>query len=59
MASTEPLIAGVKQYLAELTDDEFAKIVAEVREPADEEHQHDTGHSLQAGRDRYSKSQGR
>lgn len=57
MASTEPLIAGVKQYLAELTDDEFAKIVAEVREPADEEHQHDTG--LQAGRDRYSKSQGR
>lgn len=32
----EVLVAAVKQFLAELSDDEFAALVAEVREPADD-----------------------
>ncbi|MBM7278283.1 hypothetical protein JTZ10_10965 [Gordonia rubripertincta] len=31
----DALYAGVKQFLAELTDDEFASLVAEVRPPAE------------------------
>lgn len=59
MANTEPLIAGVKQYLAELSDAEFTDLTTEVREPADDDHQHDPKAGVQSGRDRYSKSQGR
>ncbi|GAA4668613.1 hypothetical protein [Gordonia humi] len=36
MANTDPLVAGAKQYLAELSDDEFDTLVAEVREPDSE-----------------------
>ncbi|WP_396912416.1 hypothetical protein [Mycolicibacterium sp.] len=32
----EVLLAAVKQFLAELTDEQFAELVAEVREPADD-----------------------
>lgn len=35
-AGREILLAAVKQWLAELTDDDFAAVVAEVREPADD-----------------------
>ncbi|OBA88783.1 hypothetical protein A5633_08420 [Mycolicibacterium elephantis] len=34
-AGREVLLAMVKQYLAELSDDEFAALVEEVREPAE------------------------
>ncbi|MCH5645722.1 hypothetical protein [Gordonia sp. ABSL49_1] len=34
---TDVLEAAVKQYLSELTDDDFAKLVAEVRPPADDD----------------------
>lgn len=34
---TDVLEAAVKQYLSELSDDDFAALVAEVRPPADDE----------------------
>lgn len=34
---TDVLEAAVKQYLSELSDDDFAALVAEVRPPADAE----------------------
>ncbi|MGV9795559.1 hypothetical protein [Gordonia sp. NPDC003422] len=34
---TDVLEAAVKQYLSELTDEDFAKLVAEVRPPADDD----------------------
>ncbi|MCH5645723.1 hypothetical protein [Gordonia sp. ABSL49_1] len=34
---TDVLEAAVKQYLSELSDDDFAKLVAEVRPPADDD----------------------
>ncbi|UQE75800.1 hypothetical protein MYK68_04090 [Gordonia sp. PP30] len=55
MANTDPLIAGVKQYLAELSDNEFDDLIAEVREPAD--HKPDDK-SVQSGRDRYHAGRG-
>lgn len=39
MAALDSLLAGVKQFLAELTDDEFAAVVAEVREPKPDQKQ--------------------
>ena len=45
-----PLEAGARQWLADMTDAEYAALVAEVREPADD--QADGG--IQSGRDRYT-----
>lgn len=52
--NTEALVAGVKQYLADMTDDEFDALVDEVREPADPNKKTPATSSMAAGRDRYN-----
>lgn len=52
--NTEALVAGVKQYLADMTDDEFAALVDEVREPADTNTKKTPTSSMAAGRERYN-----
>ncbi|MGV0778736.1 hypothetical protein [Mycolicibacterium elephantis] len=47
----EVLVAMVKQYLAELSGDEFAALVAEVREPATDEAAYPTSWGYQKPRD--------
>lgn len=54
-AKTDALIAGVHQYLADMSDDEFTALVAEVREPATETTPTGTAGSVAAGRERYNK----
>ncbi|MGB3699314.1 MAG: hypothetical protein WBA05_17945 [Gordonia sp. (in: high G+C Gram-positive bacteria)] len=64
MAKTDALIAGVKQYLADMNDDEFTALVNEVREPEPAENDGKTnststaGGSVAAGRDRYNSTRG-
>ncbi|MGB3697857.1 MAG: hypothetical protein WBA05_10540 [Gordonia sp. (in: high G+C Gram-positive bacteria)] len=53
MAKTDALIAGVKQYLADMNDDEFTALVDEVREPEPK-----AGGSVTAGRNRYNSTHG-
>ncbi|BAX96318.1 hypothetical protein MSTE_00983 [Mycobacteroides stephanolepidis] len=51
-----PLMAGVKQYLSQLSPTEFADLVAEVREPEPEKQPPDTS-GIDRGRARYTGKQ--
>lgn len=57
MPNTDALVAGAKQWLSELTADEFDTLVAEVREPADDK-QEKAG-TVADGRERFAAKNGR
>lgn len=54
--NTEALVAGAKQWLADMDDDQFDALVAETREPADPEKK-PTG-SVEGGRERFKQGRG-
>ena len=55
--NTDALVAGAKQWLSELTADEFDTLVAEVREPADDKLE--KAGTVADGRERFAATQGR
>ncbi|WOC12581.1 hypothetical protein [Gordonia sp. MP11Mi] len=50
--NTDALVAGAKQWLADMSDDEFDTVVAEVREPDDNKETSNKG-SIADGRERF------